>query len=865
MRALLTGLLLLILALGSCYASQVHAAPDATTPLHQAVDEGRSDIVRLLLSQGADVNGRDSDGSTPLHLAASRNNEELVKVLIDKGADVNARDNNGRTPLHLAARNNNKELILLLLSKGAYPFEMDNTGAMALDDSLAAEAPEQERLFRIKEGFAAPVSSLCFSPGSRFLVSGGEDGVLRMWSPMSGKLLAELSGHGGPITCISFSRGGSAIASGSLDGTVILWDWSSRTISRKVLCQSSPVMSLCFSCEGKYLICGCDDGSLKVWNAVTRELIKTTTLHGRAINALCISPDNRHIVTGSEDGTLISTDFPHLEKPVHLYSHSCAIRSLCFSGRGTMVASGDASGEIILGALFSRAILKRFKGHDGAVESILYSPGGRYLVSGSREGTIKFWDTLRGNKSLTIYRGSAGLGPVRFSPGGRFLAAGGQDGTISIIDSIFGTLRATLVGLNNGEWISMTPDLYFDSSLNGAHFIMLHSKGEAVTLDQYWTPRRSSKTVKDMISGRASPVKALQLPDPPEIRILAPSDGESPQEKIILRVETRGACRIKDLLVLVNGRPSRTAAINEHDIPAPGVARELTAELGLQPGLNRIDVIAISSDEVKSRPETVNVHYLYPSMVPSKRLFLLAVGVNDYGDRNLNLDCAALDAREMEAFFKRMKGLLFEEVKTISLIDSSAKDLAIIAAIKEIGRESTDRDLVVLFFAGHGAKNDRDEYFFLCHGGRRDSLPANALCWNDFQALLAHMRAKNVLLVTDVCHSGSIFSADTDLVSNENLAEGMIGVTVFAACRGNEPSCELPTLGGVFTQTLLSGLGGKASTGGKEGTITLFEAEKYVSSLVPRITGDRQHPMILKKTIDIPLSVFKGYHEGRRE
>jgi hypothetical protein len=34
--------------------------------------------------------------------------------------------------------------------------------------------------------------------------------------------------------------------------------------------------------------------------------------------------------------------------------------------------------------------------------------------------------------------------------------------------------------------------------------------------------------------------------------------------------------------------------------------------------------------------------------------------------------------------------------------------------------------------------------------------------------------------ITDVCHSASIFKADTDLVSNEDLAEGMIGVTVFA-------------------------------------------------------------------------------------
>ena len=45
------------------------------------------------------VKGELNDGFTPLHLAASFNQSEIVKILVSSGADVNAKSNNGRTPL----------------------------------------------------------------------------------------------------------------------------------------------------------------------------------------------------------------------------------------------------------------------------------------------------------------------------------------------------------------------------------------------------------------------------------------------------------------------------------------------------------------------------------------------------------------------------------------------------------------------------------------------------------------------------------------------------------------------------------------------------------------------------------------------
>ena len=82
------------------------------TALREATFRGNLEVVKLLVSNGAEVNEkhRSRDGATPLHMAVYRNRLDLAKFLVSAGADVKAKHNdsifvmNNRPFFHILKR-----------------------------------------------------------------------------------------------------------------------------------------------------------------------------------------------------------------------------------------------------------------------------------------------------------------------------------------------------------------------------------------------------------------------------------------------------------------------------------------------------------------------------------------------------------------------------------------------------------------------------------------------------------------------------------------------------------------------------------------------------------------------------------------
>ena len=147
-------------------------------------------------------------------------------------------------------------------------------------------------------------------------------------------------------------------------------------------------------------------------------------------------------------------------------------------------------------------------------------------------------------------------------------------------------------------------------------------------------------------------------------------------------------------------------------------------------------------------------------------------------------------------------------------------------------------DLVVIYFAGHGAPdpNRPDNLYLLPHDADLDALAATAFpMWDVKTALRRHIAAEQVIVIADACHAGGTRDGQENDVGEAfaDLFSPSRRVTLTAA-RRNEVSMEGPRWGGhgVFTHHLLGAFGNPAADSNQDGTLSFREIASYVAGRV---------------------------------
>jgi WD40 repeat protein len=331
---------------------------------------------------------------------------------------------------------------------------------------------------------AGDVRAIAYGGGGKFMAVAGGDGVARVWDGVSGRVLRVLPAQRGSIDAVAFSPDARVLATAGQDRVVRLWDWNHGAMLRELPGSKGVVQALAFSPDGRQLASGGLDALIRLWDVASgasRELAG----HKMSVRGLAFSPDGRLLASASFDDSVRLWDAASGVASVTFTDHTNRVTSVAFSSDGQWLASGSEDSTVRVRALAGGAA-RVFSGHGAPVRSVAFSADGRMVASASIDGRLIRWDAASGKPLESAAAGAGQLFAVAYGAqaGGTF-AAGGDGGATVIVSAQQGRERARLFGFTEGEWVSITPDGFFNTSEGGARYLNVRIGGEVHGLEQF--------------------------------------------------------------------------------------------------------------------------------------------------------------------------------------------------------------------------------------------------------------------------------------------------------------------------------------------------------------------------------------------
>jgi uncharacterized caspase-like protein len=207
---------------------------------------------------------------------------------------------------------------------------------------------------------------------------------------------------------------------------------------------------------------------------------------------------------------------------------------------------------------------------------------------------------------------------------------------------------------------------------------------------------------------------------------------------------------------------------------------------------------------------------------------------------------------------------LYRDVVVRLLVDEDATRDEIMDGFDWLERETTDKDVAMIFLSGHGINNRAGQYFYLPQPADLNGLRKTAIFFSDIKMMVESLPGK-MLLFLDTCHAGNVMGTRRGLMPDiaglvNELASAENGAVVFASSTGKQSSMEAVDWGnGAFTKALIEGFDGEADLM-KQGKITVNMLDYYVSERVKSLTQGQQTPTTTKpKTIpDFPIAMRRS-------
>jgi hypothetical protein len=308
--------------------------------------------------------------------------------------------------------------------------------------------------------------------------------------------------------------------------------------------------------------------------------------------------------------------------------------------------------------------------------------------------------------------------------------------------------------------------------------------------------------------------------------------GEAERVRLSVTVTERGL-GLGPLDVFVNERNAGRWA------PVAGVPTEI--EVPLDAGGNIVQLRAYDAGgTIFTSGPPLELTRAVAAVAGRGRLFVLAVGVDDFANPALKLNFAAADARSFAQQAATAAAPLYGGVSVTLLLNEQATRAGILGAFDRLAGEIRPRDTFLFYVATHGVLDEDTDRFLLVPQDLADisswaSMARASIDEPTLIAALSRIQARDALLFLDTCHSGKITA---DALANMGHETGRYLLT--ASTSVQEALDSYDDRNGVFVHAVAEALSGRAGQD-SDGNLGALSLGEYVSRRVGELAREKGH------------------------